>query len=270
MSETAGAATRPVFIDSHCHVAGPEYDRDRDEVLARARAAGVAAMVVVASDGTLEANRRVLEVCSRERDCWAIVGVHPHDARLLDDALFERIRALAEDPRVAGIGETGLDFHYDRSPRRAQAEALRRFATLARERGLPLVVHSRASADETLRILREERAHSGVFHCFTYGPAEARRALDLGFYVSFSGIVTFRKAEEVRAAARFVPLDRLLAETDCPFLSPEPRRGGRNEPERVRDVVAGLARAVGRSLEEVATATSANARRLFSLPEMDP
>jgi TatD DNase family protein len=253
------------LIDSHCHVGEAEYDADRAAVLARARAAGVCQLIVAAAGGSVETNIRALEVAEREPDCRAVVGVHPHDAKLVDDSLLDKIRGWARHPRVVAIGETGLDFHYDHSPRERQVEEFRRFATLAREASLPLVIHSRAAADETLQVLREERVESGVMHCFTYGPEVARRVVDLGFYVSFSGIVTFRNADDLREAARLVPLDRLLVETDSPYLAPEPRRGGRNEPSRVVDVAKGLAAALGQPLEELAERTVENTRRLFRL-----
>ena len=253
------------LIDTHCHVGEPEYDADRRDVLERARAAGVRAMIVAAAGGGAETNERAIEVAEREADCWAVVGVHPHDARLVDEALLDRIRAWTRHPRVVGIGETGLDFHYDHSPRDRQIAEFRRFAALARDASLPLVVHSRAAADETLELLREERVERGVMHCFTYGPEIARRVADLGLYVSFSGIVSFRSAHDVREAARQVPADRLLVETDCPYLAPEPKRGGRNEPARVADVARALAAALGRTPEELAEQTADNARRLFSI-----
>jgi TatD DNase family protein len=254
-----------VLIDSHCHVGEPEYDADRPAVLARARSAGVGALIVTAAGGGAETSRRAIEVAEREADCWAVVGVHPHDARLVDDVLFEEIRALARHPRVVGIGETGLDFHYEHSPRDRQLAEFRRFVALARETSLPVVVHSRAAAAETLEMLVEQRVDRGVMHCFTYGPDVARCVVELGLYVSFSGIVTFRGAHEVREAARQVPLDRVLVETDCPYLAPEPKRGRRNEPARLLDVVRGLAAALERPTEEIAERSGENARRLFGL-----
>lgn len=253
------------LVDSHCHVGEPEYDVDRDAVLSRARASGVTAMIVAAAGGTLETNRRAAAIAEREPDCYAVVGIHPHDARLVDDPMLEAIRALARHPRVVGIGETGLDFHYDHSPRERQIAAFHHFCSLARECSLPVVVHSRAATDETATALREEGVGRGVMHCFSYGPEAVGRFLDLGLYVSFSGILTFRNAAEVREAARRVPLDRLLVETDSPYLAPEPRRGGRNEPARVADVARGLAATLGKPLEEIAELTSENARRLFAL-----
>ncbi len=254
------------LVDSHCHVGEPEYDADREAVLARARAGGVAAMIVAAAGGTLETNRRAVEVAAREPDCYAVVGIHPHDARLVDDSVLEEIRGFASRPRVVGIGETGLDFHYDHSPRERQIDEFHRFCALGRECSLPLVVHSRAAVDETVATLRKEGTSRGVMHCFSYGAAAVRRFLDLGLYISFSGIVTFRSAADVREAARLVPLDRLLVETDSPYLAPEPRRGGRNEPARVVDVARGLAAVLGKPLEEVAERTSENAYQLFALP----
>lgn len=254
-----------MLVDSHCHVGEPEYDADRPAVLERARAAGVRAMIVSAAGGGAETSRRAIEVAEREPDCWAVVGVHPHDARLVDDVLFEEIRGLARHARVVGIGETGLDYYYEHSPRDRQLAEFRRFVALAREASLPVVVHSRAAAEETLQVLGEDRVDRGVMHCFTYGPEVARRVVALGLYVSFSGIVTFRGAHEVREAARQVPLDRVLVETDCPYLAPEPKRGRRNEPARLVDVARGLAAALDRSAEEIAERSGENARRLFGL-----
>ena len=251
------------MIDSHCHVGEPEYDADREAVLARARAAGVRGMIVVAAGPDVESNRRAIGVAEREADCSAVVGIHPHFAERVDDALVGEIRRLAANPAVVGIGESGLDFHYDHSPRERQAAEFRRFAALARELDLPLVVHSRNAADETLAILREAKSERAIFHCFTYDAAVARRAVDAGYFVSFSGIVTFKNAGDLREAARIVPADRLLVETDSPYLAPEPKRGGRNEPARVADVVACLARVRGTSVEEIAEITSENTERFF-------
>jgi TatD DNase family protein len=250
-------------IDSHCHVGEPEYDADRAAVLERARAAGITGMIVVAAGPDLESNRRAVAVAERESDCRAVVGVHPHYAERVDDELVAEIRRLAANPVVVGIGETGLDFHYDHSPRERQVAEFHRFAALARELGLPLVVHSRSAAEETLTILREERIERAVLHCFTYDAGIARRTVEAGWHVSFSGIVTFKNAGELREAARAVPLDRLLVETDSPYLAPEPKRGGRNEPARVADVVACLAGVLDRTVEEIREATAANATRFF-------
>jgi TatD DNase family protein len=254
------------LIDSHCHVGEAEYDVDREAVITRARNAGVVQLVVAAAGGTDETNERAMAIAAREPDCYAVIGVHPHDAKMVDEPLLGRIREWARRPRIVGIGETGLDFHYDHSPRERQIAEFHRFAALAREASLPLVIHSRAAEDETIEVLRDERIDRGVMHCFTYGPAMARRVLDLGLYVSFSGIVTFRSAGELRDAARLVPLDRILIETDCPYLAPEPKRGGRNEPARLVDVACGLAAALGRPVEEIAERTVENTRRLFDLP----
>jgi TatD DNase family protein len=253
------------LIDSHCHVGEAEYDGDRDSVLERARAAGVGELIVAAAGGTRETNLRALEIAEREPGCHAVIGVHPHDAAQVEDALLADIGEWSRKPEVVGIGETGLDFHYLRSPRDRQLEEFRRFVGLARSAGLPIVIHSRAAEEETLQLLREEKVEAGVMHCFTYGAAVARRALDLGLYISFSGIVTFRNAADVREAARLVPLDRLLIETDSPYLAPEPKRGGRNEPARLVDVARGLAAVLGRPFEDIAACTADNTRRLFGL-----
>ena len=253
------------LIDSHCHVGEADYGADRDAVLARARDAGVVQFVVAAAGGTDETSLRAMAIADQEPDCFAVIGVHPHDAKMVDEPLLGRIRDWARRPRVVGIGETGLDFHYDHSPRERQIAEFHRFAALGRDASLPLVIHSREAADETIDVLRAERIERGVMHCFTYGPEMARRVLDLGLYVSFSGIVTFRSANDLREAARLVPLDRILIETDCPYLAPEPKGGGRNEPSRLVDVARGLAAALGRPVEEVEERTVENTRRLFGL-----
>lgn len=254
-------------VDSHCHLDMERFDADREEVIARARGAGVSAMVTIGAGGPMESNRAAVELARRNADIYATVGIHPHDARTVDAAAMDEIGRLAEDPKVVGIGETGLDFHYDNSPRPAQEEAMRRFTALARERGLPLVVHVRDAYELAARILREEGLGEagGVIHCFSGDRAAAAAFLDLGLHLSYSGIVTFRNAEELREAARITPADRLLIETDAPFLAPVPMRGKRNEPAFVLHTAALLAEVRGETLDDVARATAENARRLFRL-----
>lgn len=253
------------MIDSHCHLDMDRFDGDRDEVIARARAAGLTAMITIGAGGAMECNRAAVRLAHQHEDIWATVGVHPHDASGIDDAVLAEIERLADDPRVVGIGETGLDFYYDNSPREQQEAAMRRFTVLARERGLPLVVHVRDAYDLCARLLREEGlgAAGGVIHCFSGDRAAARAFLDLGMHLSFSGIVTFKNADELRAAAAMTPADRLLVETDAPFLAPVPMRGKRNEPAFVRHTAEVLAQVRGETLDQVAAVTAANARRLF-------
>ena len=254
-------------VDSHCHLDMDRYDADRAEVLARARAAGVSRMITIGAGGAMECNDAAVRLARDNDDIFATVGVHPHDASTVDDAVVTEIARLAREPKVVGIGETGLDFYYDNSPRQRQEEAMRRFVVLARECGLPLVVHVRDAYDLCADIIRAERLGEagGVIHCFSGDRAAARVFLDLGLHLSFSGIVTFKNAEELRLAAKAAPAERLLVETDAPFLAPVPRRGKRNEPSFVLHTAALLAELRGESLDALAASTSANARRLFRL-----
>ncbi len=250
------------LVDSHCHIDLPQFDGDREAVLERARAAGVETMLVVAGVDERGGHGRALDI-AEAHGLPASAGIHPHEARLATEAVYDELRALAEARRIVALGEMGLDFHYDHSPRDVQRDAFRRQLRLAREIRLPVIVHTREADDETAAILEEEGAGEtgGVIHCFTGSEDLARRALGLGFLISFSGIVAFPRAEVIQQVARTVPLDRLLVETDSPFLAPPPHRGKRNEPAFVVDVarkVAGL-----RNVEpaEVGRAALANFRR---------
>jgi TatD DNase family protein len=258
--------TGATVIDSHCHL-DMDFDADRDAVLARARAAGVAAMVTIGASGRFDANRAAVAIAAVHADVYATVGVHPHEAASVTDATIAALDALADEPKVVAIGETGLDYHYEHSPRPAQRQAFARFIDLARRRRLPLSVHLRNADDDAVAVLRGERASEvgGVIHCFSSDAAAARRFLDLGFYISFSGIVTFKSAAALREAARLVPRDRLLVETDAPFLAPLPFRGRRNEPALVVTTARLLAEVRGEPIADLAAATSDNARRLFGL-----
>ena len=259
------------FIDSHCHIDGPEYDSDRDEVIARAREAGVTTMLTVGTgDPHSGAFERAVAIAERHDEIYAAVGVHPHDAKLFDDAAEQRLVYLCQgSQRVVAWGEIGLDYHYDHSPRDVQREVFRRQLGLARELNLPVIIHSREADEDTGSILREELSgyeRAGVLHCFGGGLQMARDAIDLGFYVSFAGNLTFKKAEDLREIARQLPLDRLMVETDCPYLTPVPFRGKRNEPARVVETAGCLATLHGREVSEVARITSENFARLFGVP----
>jgi TatD DNase family protein len=258
------------MIDSHCHLAGEEFEDDLQAVVDRARAAGVVAALVV-----VDANDdREWERARRVEAAWPDVrfasGVHPHAAGAFADDPQGAGRLVDERlqhaPAARAVGEIGLDYHYDFAPRAAQQAVFRAQIGLARRRRVPLVIHTREAEEDTFRILGEESAGAigGVFHCFTGDRAMARRALEAGFHISFAGIVTFPRAEELRAVARLVPLDRLLVETDSPYLAPVPHRGTRrNEPARVVHVTETIARLRGMTLDEVAAATRDNFRRLF-------
>jgi TatD DNase family protein len=260
-----------MFIDSHAHIDGPEFDADRDEVIQCARHAGVSAILNIGTgdphSGALE---RALELAEKHEDIYAAVGTHPHDARLYDDKAEQRIRNLIKQTsRIIAWGEVGLDFHYDNSPRDVQREVFRQQLRAARDCSLPVIIHTREAEDETIDILRSEWSESklpGIMHCFSGSLRLAERALELGFSISFSGILTFKKADDLRAAAKQVPLDRLLIETDCPYLTPVPHRGKRNEPAYVVEVARCLAELHGMELEEIGSITTQNFAELFKLP----
>jgi TatD DNase family protein len=260
-----------MLVDSHAHIDGPEFDADRDEVLQRARDAGVTAILNVGTGDPLSgAFERAVALANKHDDVHAAVGVHPHDARLFDDKAEQLLTGLIkQSSSVIAWGEIGLDFHYDNSPRAVQMEVFRRQLQLARGANLPVIIHTREAESETIDILESEWAESkraGIMHCFSGSLALAQRALELGFLISFSGIVTFKKAEDLRAVARQVPLDRLLIETDCPFLAPVPFRGKRNEPAYVVEVARCLAELRELSVEQIGEITTDNFLRVFSLP----
>jgi TatD DNase family protein len=254
-----------MFVDSHCHLNYEGLAEDQAGVLARARAAGVETMLNIATRSSEW--DEVLAVAEREPDVFASVGVHPHDADTHADVETETLVARAAHPKVIGIGETGLDFYYDRSDRDRQRASFRAHIAAARETGLPIIVHTREAEADTREILAEEMgkgAFSGVIHCFTASRAFADAALELGLYISISGIVTFKNAADLQATAKTLPADRLLIETDSPFLAPVPHRGKRCEPAFVADTARFLADLRGQSLESLAQDTAANFRTLFS------
>ena len=254
-----------MLVDSHCHLDFPELSSELDAVLARAHSAGVGTLVTISTK--LSEFGRICAIADAHPDVWCSVGVHPHEAEAeegADDAA--KLAALARHPRVIGIGETGLDYYYEHSPRAAQERAFKAHCAAAREAGLPLIVHTRDADVDTMGILREESrrgALTGLIHCFTAGPELADFAIDIGFYISISGIVTFKAAEALRQTVRKVPLERLLVETDAPYLAPVPKRGKRNEPAFVAHTAAALAALKGVSADELARVTTANFFRLF-------
>jgi len=261
-----------LLMDSHCHIDGPQFDEDRDGVVQRARDAGVAAMLTVGT-GDPHAGEidRAVRVAEQYKNVFASVGVHPHDAKLYDDEAERRLIELAtSSEKVIAWGEMGLDFYYDHSPRDVQETVFRRQINVARQLNLPIIIHSRDANDETVNILKEECGHEGfrggIMHCFGGTPEMARNLMEIGFLISFAGNVTFKKAEQLRDAAQAIPLDRLLIETDCPFLTPEPLRGKRNEPAYVAHTAAFLAEFYGVSLETLAEQTTINFLQFFRLP----
>lgn len=255
-----------MLIDSHCHLDSTAFD-DADEVLARARSAGVSAFVVIGVAKTLDAARFAIRLAERHADVRAVVGVHPHDAAALSDAMLAELEDLARSPSVAAVGEMGLDYHYMSSPMEAQKEAFRRQIALARAARKPIVVHTRSAPEDTIAILAEEGARDvgGVIHCFSEDRPFAVKALDLGFDLSFSGIVTFKSASALREAAKIIPLTDMFIETDCPYLAPLPFRGKPNEPSYLPATASYLAQTLGCSVEEIAEQTSLNAIEFFQL-----
>jgi TatD DNase family protein len=256
------------LVDTHCHIAGPEFVDDLEAVIGRARDAGLAhAFVILAADDEPEL-KQAAEVSARWPDVRFAIGVHPHAAGKFPDgesAAGQVRRCIAAQPLTRAVGEIGLDYHYDFAPRDAQQAVFRAQIALARELELPIVIHTREAEDDTFAILAESAASgvAGAFHCFTGDRGMARRALDIGFYISLAGIVTFPRALELKEVAKMVPIDRLLIETDSPFLAPVPHRGGRNEPAHVTRVAEVIAELRGTTPEAIGEAALANFTRLF-------
>lgn len=255
-----------MLVDSHCHLDFEAFEADFDGVLSRAAAADVDTMVTICT--RLSHFDRIRAIAEVHPNIWCSLGVHPHEAAEERVDAPDRLVALSAHPRVIGIGETGLDYYYEHSPREAQQVSFRAHIAAARATGLPLIVYTRDADDDTMDILeaeyRENGPVSGLIHCFSASGELAERALALGFYLSFSGIVTFRRAEDVQAVAKAAPLDRLLVETDAPYLAPVPYRGKRNEPAFVRDTAAFVAELRQTTFEALAAATTENFYRLFS------
>ena len=250
------------LIDSHAHLDSPKFDGDREAVVERAREAGLVAILNVGGD--LASSRAAVALAERYGFIYAAVGVHPHDARTVTPAVLDDLRTLSRHPKVVAIGEIGLDYYRDLSPRPVQRQAFADQLALAAELGLPVIVHSREALDDVLAALQGWEG-TGVLHSYSGGPERLEEVLELGFSIGISGPVTFPKAERLRAVAEAVPLERLLVETDCPYLTPVPHRGRRNEPAYVRYVAQAVARARGMEAEPLARATADNARRLFGI-----
>lgn len=254
-----------MLIDHHCHLDVPQFEGEHEEIVARARRAGVGPIVTISMRvRQFDVYRAIAEA---HENVYFTVGTHPHVAHEELDISAAEIASLAQHPRCVGIGEAGLDYYYKNSTPEAQATGLRTHVAAARQTGLPLVVHTRDADVDTAAILEDEMRKGGfraVLHCYTAGPELAKRALALGHYVSFSGVITFKKSDALRAIAAQVPLDRVLVETDAPYLAPEPHRGKRNEPAFVVHTAAALARIKGVTHQEIAAATTENFYRLYS------
>ncbi len=256
------------LIDTHAHLDFPRFDKDRNEVIARAWDSGISYIVNVGAD--LASSRRSIKLAQEYPFIFATVGVHPHDASDLDQKMIEGIRGLAVDEKVVAIGEIGLDYHYDNSPRDIQKKAFKRQLQLAKELSLPVVIHSREADQDTLEILKAEydTNNGGIMHCFGSGVEMAQECLDMGMHLAFGGVCTFENAKELRWVIKAVPLDRILLETDAPYLTPVPFRGKRNEPKYIRFVAEKIAEIKGLGLIEVAETTTSNAIKVYNLPEL--
>jgi TatD DNase family protein len=263
---SSDSGRRPRLVDTHCHLDAQYFPDGPADAIARARSAGVVGYVVIGVGRDLAPARAAVDIASRHADrVSAAVGVHPHDASMLDDAAYAEISALAADPHVLAVGEIGLDYHYDHSPRPTQRAVFAKLIALARALGKPIVIHTREAAADTLALLDSEGARDvgGIIHCFSEDRAFAERALDLGFDLSFSGIVTFKSARAVHEVAAWAPLDRILVETDSPYLAPVPMRGKPCEPAYVTYTAARIAELRGIDVLALAEATTANAERRF-------
>jgi TatD DNase family protein len=251
-----------MFIDSHCHLDDKRFADDLDAVLDRAAAAGVTRILTIGTgDGPPEVDRAV-RIADRYSQVYASIGVHPHDASKVTPQTYADLRALASHSKVVAFGEIGLDYHYDFSPREIQREVFTEQLKLAREVNLPITIHTREAWQDTMSILREHWSGEGVMHCFTGDPAQAQEALDLGLHLAYGGVLTFKTAEAVRESARITPPDRLLLETDAPYLAPIPHRGKRNEPAMMIETARKLAEVRGITPEAIAALTSTNFERL--------
>jgi TatD DNase family protein len=261
-----------MFVDSHAHLDVPNYDADRAEVISRARQSGVEMILEICGSDVAKGSLDVgLKLAEEYPFIYAAVGVHPHEASLYDEALEQKLLAMSDHEKVIGWGEIGLDYHYDHSPRDAQRRVFRRQLRLALECRAPAIIHTREAEDDTIQILREDWAEAGgdavggIIHCFTGTQKLADAAIEMGFHISFSGVLTFKNAVDLREVARSVPMERLLIETDCPYLAPLPYRGKRNEPAFVLETAAKLAELKGVGAEDIAGVTSGNFKRLFNL-----
>lgn len=258
-----------MWIDSHCHLAGKEYDTDREEVFARALAAGVEICVVIGAGDGLEENQAALKLAAAKKEAYATVGIHPHDAGKVDARgdYLQKLKAWGREPKVVAIGEIGLDYHYDHAPREVQKKVFLEQIELAKEMDKPIVIHSREAWADTIAIVKEAGSQpaGGVFHCFGGTLEEAHQALDLGFYISISGIVTFKKAGVLMEVVEKIPLEKMLIETDAPFLSPTPHRGKRNEPAFVALVGEKIAQLKKISPQEAAEIITENTKKLFKI-----
>jgi len=253
------------LIDTHAHLDFDDYDQDRDQVLKRAREIGVEKIFNIGAD--LESSRRTVDLAERYEDIYAVVGIHPHEADSVDQKSLTEIKKLAQSKKVKAIGETGLDFYYDNSPREQQKKAFKEQLELAEELNLPVVVHSREAGEQTLEVIDSVGDFSArlIFHCYAYGPELIEEIIERGYYAAFGGLITFNSASEIREALKKMPLDKILLETDAPYLTPSPNRGKRNEPANLQYIVKKAAEIKDIDTAELAELTSRNAELVYNL-----
>jgi TatD DNase family protein len=254
-----------MLVDSHAHLDDSRFNDDRDAVIQRAWDAGVRKILTIGNGVGPDDMGCGIPIAESHDWIYTSVGIHPHDAAKVEDRHYSVMNKMATDPKVLAIGETGLDYYYDHSPRDTQRHVFRRQLALANDLNLPVIVHTRDADDDTIELLKKENSSRGVIHCFTSGERLADFALERGFFISFSGILTFPKAQALAAIASRIPLDRILVETDCPYLAPVPHRGKRNEPAFVTDTARVIAQLRGISLDELAACTSGNFHSLFAV-----
>ncbi|MBM7623929.1 TatD family hydrolase [Sporohalobacter salinus] len=254
-----------MLVDTHAHIDFSRFDEDREEVINRAKENSLEYIINVGADE--ESSQRSLELAQKHDMIYAVVGIHPHEAKNVTESTYKQLKNWAKEDKVVAIGETGLDYHYDNSPREVQRQVFRRHIQLAKEVDLPLVIHSREAEDQTMEILKEEEAEAvgGIIHCFPGDQKMANQALELNFYIAVGGILTFNNSYQLQRVVKQIPLDKLLIETDAPYLTPEPNRGKRNEPSYVKHVVDKLAQILPYSAEEIAATTTENAKEIFNI-----
>ncbi len=254
-----------MLIDSHAHLDSSRFHKDLDEVLKRAQEYGVDKIINIGCN--MESSKKTTSLSERYDQIWSVVGFHPHDAKEVKESDWDELDKLTDHPKVVGVGEMGLDYYRDLSPRKKQQEVFRRQIQVAKKKKMPIVVHDRDAHEEVFAVLKEEKAgeNKGVMHCYSGDLEFAKKCMDMGFYISIAGPVTFKKTSRLKEVAKSIPNDRLLVETDCPYLAPEPYRGKRNEPAYVKYVAAKIAELRGMSYEEIVAATRENTCRLFKL-----
>lgn len=252
-----------MLFDSHAHLDDHKFDADRDEIIAALKKSGISYVVNIGAD--LESSENSVNLADKYDFIYAAVGVHPYDAETVDDALTEKLKSMAENKKVVAIGESGLDYHYEDADKEIQKKAFIKHIKLANELDLPIIVHNRDAHKDMMDILAEHKPENAIIHCYSGSAEMAKELVKMGYYISFSGTVTFKNAKKVQQAAEVVPLDRLLIETDCPYLCPEPERGSRNDPSKIRFTAQKLAEIKGVTFEEIAKVTTENAKRVYKI-----